>query len=446
MSTNRRIYLDFNATAPLVPAARDAMVEAMSDVGNPSSVHAEGRKMRDRLERARNQVATLVGRPREQIVFTSGGTEANWLGVMALAAAAEKRGLPKVVATTKIEHPSLLGAVEALRARGWQVVSLERANEAGVVAHALVNHELGTIQETPPTSGLVHVDAVQAAGKLDLTTVRAHALAISAHKIGGPQGAGAIAIEIDDGLPLVDGGHQERGRRAGTENTLGIVGFGAAAAALDVTAWSRVSGLGEQLEAGLRALGASITDGPRREPTASSDGRLATSTRTGDVFTQAARSAGGDVRGGVAGDVRGAVAGDVPGAVAGDVARSSVAAVVGARDPRPVHRGDPYRSRASIHMTAHDPRVGGTINARFAGARGEAIVMALDIEGISVSTGAACTSGSIQPSAVLLGLGYSDEEAREAVRFSLGPTTTAEEITRVLEVLPPIVERARRHR
>ncbi|HTL35730.1 MAG TPA: aminotransferase class V-fold PLP-dependent enzyme, partial [Kofleriaceae bacterium] len=202
MSTNRRIYLDFNATAPLVPAARDAMVEAMSDVGNPSSVHAEGRKMRDRLERARNQVATLVGRPREQIVFTSGGTEANWLGVMALAAAAEKRGLPKVVATTKIEHPSLLGAVEALRARGWQVVSLERANEAGVVAHALVNHELGTIQETPPTSGLVHVDAVQAAGKLDLTTVRAHALAISAHKIGGPQGAGAIAIEIDDGLPL----------------------------------------------------------------------------------------------------------------------------------------------------------------------------------------------------------------------------------------------------
>src|SRR6187549_3225100 len=119
MSTNRRIYLDFNATAPLVPAARDAMVEAMADVGNPSSVHAEGRRMRDRVERARNHVAALVGRPREQIVFTSGGTEANWLGVMALAAAAERRGLPKVVATTPIEHPSLKGAVDALVQRGW---------------------------------------------------------------------------------------------------------------------------------------------------------------------------------------------------------------------------------------------------------------------------------------------------------------------------------------
>ena len=95
MSTNRRIYLDFNATAPLVPAARDAMVEAMADVGNPSSVHAEGRRMRDRLERARNHVAALYGRPREQIVFTSGGTEANWLGVLGLAAVTERRGLDR---------------------------------------------------------------------------------------------------------------------------------------------------------------------------------------------------------------------------------------------------------------------------------------------------------------------------------------------------------------
>src|SRR4051812_34368631 len=148
MSTNRRIYLDFNASAPLVPAARDAMVEAMGDVGNPSSVHAEGRKMRDRVERARNQVATLVGRPREQIVFTSGGTEANWLGVMALAAAAEARGLPRVVATTPIEHPSLRGPVEALRARGWEVVEAGAdlgEHGLGLTAVGLVNHELGSV-------------------------------------------------------------------------------------------------------------------------------------------------------------------------------------------------------------------------------------------------------------------------------------------------------------
>jgi cysteine desulfurase len=350
MSTNRRIYLDFNATAPLVPAARDAMIDAMSDIGNPSSVHAEGRRVRDRVERARNQVAALMGRPREQIVFTSGGTEANWLGVMALAAIAEQRGLPKTIATTKLEHPSLKGPVEALIARGWQP-----ADTASVVAMALVNHELGTIAEIL-AAPLVHVDAVQAAGKLPLAEIKADSIAISAHKIGGPQGVGALAITVDEGLPLVEGGHQERGRRPGTENTLGIIGLGAAAAAIDSAAWQHARELGAEFDAGLRKI-----DGAR------------------------------------------------------------------------IHGDDRNR-------------VGTTINVGFAGARGEAIVMALDIEGISVATGAACTSGSIQPSAVLLGLGLSEAQAREGVRFSLGPTTTREELNRVLEVLPPIVERARRHR
>lgn len=353
MSTQRRIYLDFNATAPLVPAARDAMVEAMADHGNPSSIHAEGRRMRDRVERVRNGVAALVGRPRENIIFTSGGTEANWLGVMALAAAAEARGLPRVVATTAIEHPSLRGAVDSLLARGWRAATVDEP--VGLVAMALVNHELGTIATVPRRGGLVHVDAVQATGKLPLDGVDADSIAISAHKIGGPQGVGALAITVDDNLPLTIGGHQERGRRPGTENTLGIVGFGAAIAAIDPAALPRMRALGAMLEDGLRALGARIH---------------------------------GDER----------------------------------------------------------PRTGTTINAAFSGARGDALVMALDIEGISVSTGAACTSGSIQPSAVLLGLGFSPEEAREAVRFSLGPTTTSDEISRVLALLPSIVERARRHR
>ena len=352
MSTNRRIYLDYNATAPLVPAAREAMVEAMADVGNPSSIHAEGRRMRDRVERARNAIAALVGRPREQVVFTSGGTEANWLGVHALAALAEQRGRPKVIGTTPIEHPSLRGAVAALLARGWQVGPIEQAS---VVALALVNHELGTIAQITRGDSLLHVDAVQAAGKLPLPQIAADSIAISAHKIGGPQGVGALVIEADDGLPLVEAGHQERGRRPGTENTLGIVGFGAAAAALDVADWPRVAALGDRLEAGLVALGARIHGADR-------------------------------------------------------------------------------------------PRVGGTINAAWSGARGEAIVMALDLAGISASTGAACTSGSIQPSAVLLGLGYSPEEAREAVRFSIGRTTEEGEIEAVIRALPDIVERARRHR
>src|SRR6185312_3667854 len=166
------------------------------------------------------------------------------------------------------------------------------------------------------------------------------ALALSAHKIGGPQGAGALAISLDGGLPIVAGGHQERGRRAGTENMLGIVGFGAAAAAVELAAWPRVAALGAQLERGLVALG------------------------------------------------------------------------------------------ARIHGSTS--RTGGTINAAFRGALGDAIVIALDLAGVAAATGAACTSGSIEPSPVLLALGQSPDDAREAVRFSLGPGSSADEIADVL--------------
>jgi cysteine desulfurase len=372
MSTNPRIYLDFNATAPLNAAARAAMAQAMADPGNPSSIHAEGRRARDHVERARDHVARLTGRPREQVVFTSGGTEGNALGVLGLAAALERRGGPRVVAAAALDHTSLRGAVAALVTRGWQLRpigvtaagALEGGSWAGVglVAIAAVNHELGTLADPQiiaaarAAGALVHVDAVQAAGKVPLAAIDADALVISAHKLGGPQGVGALAIAHDDGLPLVEAGHQERGRRPGTENTLGIVGFGAAAADADVAGWPEVGRLGARLEAGLEGI-----------------------------------------------------------------------------------------SGVRIHG-AGTPRVGGTINAGFAGARGESIVIALDLAGIAASTGAACTSGSIQPSPVLLSLGLSPDEAREAVRFSLGRTTTAAEIDAVLERLPAIVARARAHR
>ncbi|HEU4730384.1 MAG TPA: cysteine desulfurase family protein [Kofleriaceae bacterium] len=372
MSTNPRIYLDFNATAPVGARVRAAVTRALSDPGNPSSIHAEGRRARDHVERARDQVARRMGRPREAVVFTSGGTEGNALGILGLAAAAERRGLPKVVASTTVDHPSLGGAVAALVARGWRFAPIGVTGEGalepgdftgvGVVAITAVNHELGTIAgpvvvaRARAAGALVHVDAVQAAGKLDLAAIDADALVISAHKLGGLQGAGAIAITVDEGLPLASGGHQERGRRPGTENTLGIIGLGVAAEDADPETWPHVAALGDRLEAGLARL---------------------------------------------------------PG--------------------------------VRIHG-AGAPRVGGTINAGFEGARGESIVIALDLAGIAASTGAACTSGSIQPSPVLLGLGLGPDQALEAVRFSLGRTTTEEEIDVVLARLPAVVERARAHR
>lgn len=372
MSTKPRIYLDFNATAPLGAGVRAAMTGAMEAWGNPSSIHAEGRRARDAIEQARERVARLAGRAREQVVFTSGGTEGNTLGVLSLAAVAEQRGLPRVVAAAAIDHPSLRGAVAALVARGWRLAPIAVAPEAalevgaldgvGLVAVAAVNHELGTlagaevIAAARAAGALLHVDAVQAAGKLALAAIDADALVVSAHKLGGPQGVGALAIVSDEGLPLVDAGHQERGRRPGTENALGIVGFGAAAEAADAASWPAVAALGERLEAGLRAI---------------------------------------------------------PG--------------------------------VRIHG-AGAPRIGGTINAGFAGARGESLVIALDLAGVAVSTGAACTSGTIEPSPVLLAIGLSPDRAREAVRFSLGRTTTAAEIDAVLEQLPAIVARAREHR
>ncbi len=357
MSTNPRIYLDFNATAPLVPAAREAMVAAMAILGNPSSVHAEGRAARDLVEQARNRVAVLAGRPREHIVFTSGGTESNAIGIRRLAAEAERRGLPRVIASAGTDHPSLRGSVAALLSRGWvhRVLGPDLTG-VGLVAVTAVNHELGTVAELPPHRGgaLLHLDAVQAAGKLALEELAADSIAISAHKLGGPQGAGAwiTSIDVEDGI---DEGHQERGRRPGTENTIGIVGFGAAAASIELVGWSRVVELGDRLEVGLRAL------------------------------------AGARING------------------------------------------------------AEQPRVGGTINAAFAGVRGELVVIALDLTGISASTGAACTSGSVKPSPVLIAIGQSPAQAREAVRFSLGRTTTAAEIDAVFKVLPGIIDRARAH-
>lgn len=373
-----RVYLDYNAGAPLAPAARAAMLAALEQGGNPSSPHFEGRAARQLLEVARNQVAALLGAAREDVVFTSGGTEADQLGVVGLAQRAERQGRVARVVTSRLEHPAIQGAVDYLvQRRGWErhdlpvspegELRLPEGLDAGLVAVAWVNHELGTVQDVAALASwarragaLCFVDAVQAAGKLDLAPACAVAdgVALSAHKLGGPKGAGALWVRADaaEALPVFAGGHQERGRRPGTESPVALAGFGAAAAAVDLAAWPEVCRLGERLERGLTEL------------------------------------AGVRVHG------------------------------------------------------AGGPRVGGTINAGFAGALGESVVTALDLQGFSASTGAACSSGSAQPSPVLLALGRTAEEAREAVRFSLGLGVDAAAIDALLAALPPVLERARRYR
>jgi cysteine desulfurase len=370
-----RIYLDHNATTPLVDAARAAMTEALTVAGNPSSVHRDGRRARHLVEVARDQVARLLGAGRDEVVFTSGGTEADWLGIRGLASADAAR----LVGCAQIEHPAVLGAARSAdrSTPRWlrvdpvgriDVADVAAAIAAGrgdeVVAIGGVNHELGVVQDLEAIASIVrtvdgvrlHVDAVQLAGKRPLAPVLAVAdtVAISAHKLGGPPGVGALWIRAGTAFQSpFHAGHQEKGRRPGTENVVGIVGFGAAAAAVDPSVWSAVTALGDRLEAGLIALG------------------------------------------------------------------------------------------ARIHG-AGAPRIGGTINAGFPAVLGESVVIALDLAGVSVSTGAACTSGTVAPSPVLLALGVPDAEARQAVRFSLGRSNTVAEIDRVLELLPGILDRARR--
>lgn len=378
-----RIYLDHNATSPLSEAARDAMARTLASaaisLGNPSSVHHAGRVARGLVEKARRQVAALVGAEPDEIVFTSGGTEADLLAIAGLAAncAAIRAILPVT------EHPAVALGSKILEAGGGTVVraatdphgwvdatAFATACEGGGLATvALANHETGILQDIAALAAiarragaLFHTDAVQAVGKcpVDLPALGVDTAAISAHKIGGPAGVGALYVRRNLHLGgVAGGGGQERGRRPGTENLLGIVGFGAAAEAA----------------------------------------RLELASRTASM------------------------------AAARDALQAGLSALEGAR----------------VYGDSH-PRICNTLMVSFDGALGETVVCALDIEGIAVSTGAACSSGTVKSSQVLLDLGVEPSRAAEAVRFSVGPQTTLEEVKRVLEVLPPIIARARAFR
>jgi tRNA (5-methylaminomethyl-2-thiouridylate)-methyltransferase len=375
------IYLDHNATTPLRPEVLEAMTVALRELpGNPSSTHGPGRTARAAVERARGEVAGLIAATAEELVFTSGGTEGNALAIGGLLRGARAgRGNVRLhVVSSPIEHPSVLGALAAADADltllpvgpdgAIDPAALRAAlrPETALVTLALANHELGNVYDLATLAAiahergaLVHTDAVQAAGKIaiDVGALGVDALTISAHKIHGPKGAGAIFLRRSAPFePSGQGGHQERERRPGTENVAGIVGFGTAArlarAELEETG-VRVAALRDRLAASLFAL-----PGARRN-----------------------------------GDLRRALP--------------------------------------------------GTLNVGFAGAPGQLVAAALDLEGVAVSTGAACTSGSLDPSPVLLALGRSREEATTALRFGLGRDTTAEEIDAVAALVAEIVARVR---
>ena len=369
------IYLDHNASAPLRPEALRAHQEALERVfGNPSSAHAAGAEARAVLSRARRQVAALAGVAPDGLVFTSGASEANNTVLCGLEPGAR-------LVTSAVEHPSLLEAAAAARARGVRVtvVPVERdgrldpdrfraALEPGSALASVqwANHETGVLQPIAELAAAAraagvpfHTDAAQAFGKtaLALESLPIDLASLSSHKLGGPKGVGALWLRPRAPFaPLLHGGQQERGRRAGTENVPALAGFGAAC----------------------EAAGAERAD--RAE------------------------------------------------------LRDSLWRGIAASVPDPVRNGGPE------HVLPH------VLDVSFPGASGEALVEALDLEGIAVSTGAACHSGSTEPSPVLLAMGVPAELARAALRFSLGPGTTPAEIAAVLAVLPEIVARVRRAR
>jgi tRNA (5-methylaminomethyl-2-thiouridylate)-methyltransferase len=369
------IYLDHNATTPLAPEVLEAMTAALRDLGgNPSSTHAPGRAAREAVEAARAEVAALIGATAEEIVFTSGGTESNDL---AIRGAVRARGRCHAV-SSPIEHPSVLGPLADPQLElSWLPVGAQGELEpetlrallgpaTALVSVALANHELGNLADVAafaaiarPAGAVVHTDAVQAAGKIpiDVIALGVDTLSLSAHKLYGPKGVGALFVRRGARVePVLRGGHQERERRAGTENVAGIVGFGVAArlarAALAQDA-VRVAGLRDRLAERLLAI-----PGARRN-------------------------------------------------------------------------GDPARA------------LPGTLNVELADAPGQLVAAALDLDGICVSTGSACSSASLQPSPVLLAVGRSRQAAAAALRFGLGRGTTQAEVDEAADRTTGAVARVR---
>src|SRR5580704_581011 len=374
-----RAYLDYNATTPVDPAVLEAMLPFLADnFGNASSIHSAGQRARAAVDRARDSVAALLGAKPSEIVFTSGGTESDNLAILGLGSSVAPKSIGgrKHVVTSAIEHHAVLNSCQALEKQGIDVAYVSVGSDGVVdpqdirrelrpetilisVMHA--NNELGTIQPIEEIGRIAaeadvyfHCDAVQSAGKmpLDVNRLGVDLLSISAHKIYGPKGVGALYVRAGTPLePQFHGGHHERDRRPGTENVPGIVGFGKAAELARVrltTDSAQIESLRDRLE---------------------------------------------------------------------EMLLNSLASV----------RVNGDRSR----------RIPNTTNLAFTAAGGEALVIALDLQGVACSTGAACSSGAVEPSHVLLAIGQSPDEARSSLRFSLGRATNAAEIDRAIAIIPP---------
>ena len=381
-----RVYLDHNATTPVDPTVLDAMQPFFSDAyGNASSIHSAGQRARAAVDHARDSVARLIAAKPSEIVFTSGGTEADNLAILGLVESARAASLKRPhLITTAIEHHAVLNAAEHAAKLGIDVTFIP-VPPAGVVdPHEIraalkpetflisvmhANNELGTLQPIEEIARIAaeadiyfHTDAVQSAGKLplDVNQLGVDLLTLSAHKIYGPKGAGALYVRSGTPIaPQMFGGHHERDRRPGTENVPAIAGFGRAAE------------------------------------------RAAQHLASADEAQRLAQ-------------------------LRDKLEHEILAAVPGTRV-----NGDKHR------------RVPNTANITFDGVAGEAFVIALDLLGISVSTGAACSSGAIEPSHVLRAIGLTDVQAESSIRFSLGRTTTAQEIDFAASAVKATVERMR---
>ncbi|HVZ52520.1 MAG TPA: cysteine desulfurase family protein [Pseudolabrys sp.] len=379
---NERVYFDWNATAPLRPQARAALVAAFELTGNPSSIHAEGRAVRQAIETARAQVGALVGVEARRVTFTSGATEANMLALtpaLALGGRAAPRDWLFYSAT---EHPSVrtggrfpAEAVEVLPVDGNGLLDLEALKgalaraERPLVSVMLANNETGVIQPIAEIAaivhaagGLLHVDAVQGAGRIEfaMDMLGADLMTLASHKLGGPQGIGALICRADLHIedPLIRGGGQERGLRAGTENAAAIIGFGATCAAAragrEVDA-PRMRALRDRLEGGLK--------------------RIAPDT---------------------------------------------------------------------VVFGAGAARLPNTALFAAPGVRSDTAVISFDLNGIALSAGSACSSGKVQASPVLAAMGVDPELGRCALRASLGWTTTENDVEKLLTAWRKVVSSLRK--
>jgi cysteine desulfurase len=422
------VYLDHAATTPMLPVARGAYVDALGVVGNPSSIHSQGQQAKRMLEEAREVVAASLGAEPVEVVFTSGGTESINLGVKGLY---WKRAPRRVVLVPGGEHHATVDALTWLEAHeGATVVTLpvdaygrlspsvlrdalvEYGASVALVSLIWANNEVGTINDVATLAAAarefgvpVHVDAVAAYGYLpiDFGAVGAAALSVSAHKIGGPVGIGALVLgrawEVE---PLIHGGNQQR-VRSGTQDVAGAVAFAAAASAISLPAPG--------------ALPSPVSRGSAQD--VPSGGELTHDVSPGGELTQVV-STGDGTGGGFVEELAGL--------------RDRLVAGVRAAVPEAVLRGDPDAGG----------RLPGNAHFTFPGCDGDSLLFLLDLAGFSVSTGSACQAGVPEISHVLLAMGVPSDEARGALRFTLGHGTTAAEVDALVAALPTAYASARR--